>query len=282
MTVRIVTDSTSDLTQEITNELGITVVPLYVRFGDEVYIDGVDLTTDEFYRKLSRDKILPSTAAPAAAAFTQVFDELTKGTDEVVAIILSSKYSATYDAAVLGREISQDASRITVIDSQAAVSKLGLVVITAAKAAQTGASRDIIVRATHDAMNRVDMRMAFDTLEYLARGGRVGTAQAFLGSMLKVNPIITIKNGYTEAVTRTRSRGKAIDNMVEFAMSFSRIDELAVEDATTPEEADLLVERLSTIYPRDRIYRTKVSPVVGTHVGPHVLVVSVLGKRDEL
>jgi DegV family protein with EDD domain len=276
MTVKIVTDSTSDLTPEIAGELGITVVPLYVHFGTESYRDGVDLTTEDFYQKLTQSKILPTTSTSSPGTFAEVYDRLAEETDEILAIIISSKYSATYQAAVEGKELRKSKSRLEIIDSLWAVMGLGLIVISAAKAAQAGASLDEVIDIAKSSMRRVDMRMAFDTLEYLRRGGRIGTAQAFLGSMLKVNPIITIKDGYTEAVTRTRSRDRAIDYLCDFAMSFSHIEEMAIEHATTPDEAEMLVERLSSKLPRERIYRAKVSPVVGTHVGPHVLAVSVL------
>jgi len=280
MTVKIVTDSTSDLTPEIAGELGITVVPLYVHFGTEAYRDGIDLTTEDFYRKLVQSKTLPTTSTPAPGTFAKVFDRLAEETDEILAIVISSKYSATYEAAVEGKELRKSKARLEIIDSLWATMGLGLIAISAAKAAQAGASFNEVIDVARSSMRRVDMRMAFDTLEYLKRGGRIGTAQAFLGSMLKVNPIITIKDGYTEAVARTRCRAKAIDYLCDFAMSFSHIEEMAVEDAGTPDEAEMMVERLSTKFPRERIYRTKVSPVVGTHVGPHVLAVSVLGDKD--
>jgi len=276
MTVKIVTDSTSDLTPEIAGELGITVVPLYVHFGTEAYRDGVDLTTDDFYRKLVQSKTLSTTATPAPRTFAEVYDRLAEETDEILAIFISSKLSATYEAAVEGKELRKSEPRLEIIDSLWATMGLGLIVISAAKAAQAGASLDEVIDVARSSMRRVDFRMAFDTLEYLQRGGRIGTAQAFLGSMLKVNPILTIKDGYTEAVARTRSRAKAIDYLCDFAMSFSHIEEMAIEDATTPDEAEMLVERLSTKFPKERIYQAKVSPVVGTHVGPHVLAVSVL------
>ena len=280
MTVKIVTDSTSDLTPEIAGELGITVVPLYVHFGTEAYRDGIDLTTEDFYRKLVQSKTLPTTSTPAPGTFAKVFDRLAEETDEILAIVISSKYSATYEAAVEGKELRKSKSRLEIIDSLWATMGLGLIAISAAKAAQAGASFNEVIDVARSSMRRVDMRMAFDTLEYLKRGGRIGTAQAFLGSMLKVNPIITIKDGYTEAVARTRCRAKAIDYLCDFAMSFSHIEEMAIEDAGTPDEAEMMVERLSTKFPKERIYRTKVSPVVGTHVGPHVLAVSVLGDKD--
>lgn len=279
MTVKIITDSTSDLTTDMAREFGITVIPLYVHFGNEIYRDGVDLTTEEFYKKLVQSKVLPATSAAAPGTFAETYDRLGEETDEILAIILSSKYSAAYEAAVQGKELRKGKARVEVIDSMLSVGALGLVVISAAKAAQAGAGLNEVIDVARSSMRRVDVRMAFDTLEYLKRGGRIGTAQAFLGSILKVNPILAIKDGNTEAVTRARSRAKSMDYLCEFALSFPHIEEMLVEDATTPDEAEMLVERLSARFPKERIYRTKVSPVVGTHVGPHVLGVSVLPKR---
>jgi DegV family protein with EDD domain len=120
--------------------------------------------------------------------------------------------------------------------------------------------------------------MAFDTLEYLKKGGRIGTAAAFFGSVLKINPILGLKDGLTDGVARVRCRAKAIDYLFNYAASFPAIDELAVEDATTPEETEQLIQRLGTIYPIEKIYHLKVSPVIGSHVGPHVLGIGVLPK----
>ena len=155
----------------------------------------------------------------------------------------------------------------------------GLIVIAAAKAAKTGASLDEVVQLTKRNIPRAEIRMAFDTLEYLKRGGRIGRAQALLGSMLRINPVLGIKDGEAYPFARERSRGRAMDYLYQFAMSFSKIDEMAVEDATTPQDADKLVEHLSTKFPKERIYRSKVSPVVGAHVGPRVLSIAVLGDR---
>jgi len=279
MAVKIVTDSTSDLTPEIAGELGIAVVPLYVHFGPEVYRDGVDLTTQDFYRKLAQNKELPTTAAPSPGDFVRFYDELAEETDEILTITISSKLSATYDAAVGGKELRKSKARLEIIDSLSAITGLGLITISAAKAAQAGANLDEVIDIARGCMRRVDFRMAFDTLEYLKRGGRIGTAQAFLGSALKLNPILTIRDGATEGLTRVRSRAKAMDYLCEFAASFPRIEEMAIEDATTPDEAETLVERLGTSFAKERIYRTKVSPVIGTHVGPHVLAVGILPRQ---
>jgi DegV family protein with EDD domain len=282
MAVKIVTDSTSDLTPEIASGLGITVVPLNVHFstdiGTETYRDGVDLKAEDFYRRLEQNKTLPTTSAPAPGIFAAVYDKLAQETDEILAITISSKLSATYKAALDAKELMQSKARLEIIDSMSAMVGLGLIVISAAKAAKAGAGLDEVIDVVRSSMGRVDFRLAFDTLEYLRKGGRIGKAQAFLGSALKVNPILTIKDGLTEGVTRVRCRAKAVDHLCDFAMSFPDIEEVAIEDATTPDEANILAERLGSRFPSERIYWMKVGPVIGTHVGPHVLGVGVLPK----
>lgn len=280
MTVKIVTDSTSDLTPEMAGKLGITVVPLYIHFGEETYRDGVDLSTDDFYRKLVESKTLPTTSTTSPATFADVYDKLAQEADEILVLPLSTKYSKTYEVAIQARDLKKSKARVEVIDSTFAIMGLGLLCIAAVKAAREGANLDEVISLTRHNMQRVDVRMAFDTLEYLKRGGRIGNAQAFMGSMLKINPILTIKEGITEPIARTRSRAKAIEHLYNFALSFSNIEEMAIEDATTPDEAEALAERLNARFPKDRIFRSKVSPVVGTHVGPHVLAVAVLGDKD--
>jgi DegV family protein with EDD domain len=280
MVVKIVTDSTSDLTPEIANELGITVVPLNVHFitdiGTETYRDGIDLQTEDFYRRLAQNKTLPTTSAPAPGIFAAIYDKLSKETDEILVITISSKLSATHKAAADGKELMKSKARLEIVDSLSAMVGLGLIAISAAKAAKAGASLGEVIDVVRSSMGRVDFRLAFDTLEYLKKGGRIGTAQAFLGSALKVNPILTIKNGLTEGVTRVRSRVKAVDYLGDFVMGFPDIEELAIEDATTPAEAEILAMRLGSKFPRERIHWMKVGPVIGTHVGPHVLGVGVL------
>jgi len=280
MTVKIVTDSVSDLPPEVANELGITVVPLNVLFGTESFRDGIDLTSEQFYEKLMHSKILPTTAVPPLGTFAEAYDKLAEETDEILAIILSSKLSALYEVALQGIELMKRKCRVEVIDSQCAVMAQGMIAIAAARAANAGASLDEVVKLTRRNIPRADMRAAFDTLEYLKRGGRIGRAQAFLGSVLKMNPIIGIKDGEVFPFGRERSRAKAIDYLYNFAMSFPHIEEMAVEDAACPSDAELLVERLSAKFPKERIYRSKTTPVIGTHTGPGLLLVAILGDRE--
>ena len=136
-----------------------------------------------------------------------------------------------------------------------------------------------LMELVHRNIPRVDMRAAFDTLEYLRRGGRIGAAQALLGAALKINPIITLKNGLVEPAGRTRSRKKAVEHLYQFAAGYKNIEEMAVEEAACSEDADLLVEKLGNLFPRERIYRTKTTPVIGAHTGPGLLLVAVMGDK---
>ena len=279
MPVKVVTDSVADLPPQVVEELGITVIPLNVRFGEEVYRDGIDLTSEQFYDRLVHSKILPVTSVPTPATFAEAYDKLAEETDEILAIELSAKLSGTYEVALQSIGLMKRKCRVEVIDSRWAVMAQGFLVIAAVRAAQAGASLDEVVDVVRRNISRVDMRAAFDTLEYLKRGGRIGRAQALLGSMLKVNPIITLKDGVVEPAGRTRSRSKAIDHLYEFATGYSHIEEMAVEDAACPADAELLVERLSSKFPKERIYRSKTTPVIGTHTGPGLLLLAVMGDR---
>ena len=279
MPVKVVTDSVSDLPPQVVKELGITVIPLIVRFGENLYRDGIDLTNEQFYQRLTTGKILPVTSVPSPATFATAYDKLAEETDQILAIIVSSKLSGTYEVALQSIGLMKRKCRVEVVDSGWAVMAQGFLVMAAARAAQAGAKLGEVVNIVRANMHRVDMRAAFDTLEYLRRGGRIGAAQAFLGSALRIHPIITMKNGVVEPAGRARSRIKAIDHLYQFATSYSHIDELAVENAACPADADLLVERFSARFPEKRIYRTNTTPVIGTHTGPGLLLVAVMGDK---
>ena len=281
MAVRIVTDSLSDITGDLTEELGIDVVPLYVRFGEKVYRDRVEMTTDEFYRKLVQDVTLPTTTQPPPGDFFNVFNKLAKETDEILVIVVSSKLSGTYQSALQAKNLMESKCRIEIIDSLTVAMGLGLVVISAAKKAQAGASLDELVDSVHKAMSRSHLIMFFDTLKYLAKGGRIGKAQGFLGSMLSVKPILTVKDGEMAPLTRVRSRAAGMEYLSKFVAGFSGIEKLAVEYATTPDDADSLIGRLSSVFPKERIFRSVISPVLGTYAGPDAIAVSVLEAESE-
>ena len=274
--VKIVTDSCSGINPKLAEKLGITVVPLFVNFGDETYRDSLDLSTDEFYQKLVQSKTSPTTSTVTPEFFAEFFSKLAEETNEILTITLSKFYSATYESALQGKALVTKDCHIEVIDSQLIVGGQMLLAISAAQMAQSGANLDQIVDLVRKAIPRVHARMSFDTLEYLRRGGRIGKAQAFLGSLLKVHPVLGIKDGETVPIARPRNRAQAIDFLVNFVKGFSNIEAMVIEDATTPDELEILAERLKDIVPPERFYRSKIGPVVGTHVGPHVLAVSIL------
>jgi DegV family protein with EDD domain len=279
MTVEIVTDSIADLPVDLVQEFKISVVPLIINFGEESYRDGVDMTADQFYVRLKTSRNFPTTAAPPPQAFADVYDDLAASREEIVVITLSAQFSGTYNAALQGKALMKKKCRVEVIDSQSATMAQGLIVLKAAQAARAGATMKEIREIVEHNIPRAEILAAFDTLEYLKRGGRIGAAKAYLGSMLNVNPLITLQEGVVKPAGRTRSRSKAIDKLFSFAAGYSRIEELAVENTACPEEAEALIDRLDELFPKDRIYRSKMTPVIGTHTGPGMLLVAILGDR---
>ncbi len=276
MAVKIITDSTSDITSDLAGKLGITVVPLTVSFGHESFLDRVDITTDEFYRRLTSENIFPTTTQPAPGAFADIYNKLVEETNEILVIVISSKLSGTYQSATNAKNMVSKKCRIEVIDSTKVAMGFGLLVIAAAQAAQGGANLDEAINIVNKRIPRSHSVFYFETLKYLAKGGRIGKAQGLLGSMLSIKPILTIKDGEMAPLTRVRSKAAGMDYIYNFVTGFPNIEELAVEHCTTPDDADGLVKRLSSLSPKERIYRSTVSPVLGTYAGPNALAVSVL------
>lgn len=281
MPVKIVTDSTADIPPEVAADLGIRMIPLYIHFGNDVYRDGIDLSPEDFYRKLVSNKSLPTTSTVAPIEFAQVCDELSEETDEILAIVLSSKLSATYDVALQGRELMKDKKcRVEVLDSQLLCMALGLVVIGAARKAREGMNLTDLLQFAKGLCSRVHVRMTFDTLEYVRKGGRIGAAEAFMGRMLDVKPILTLKDGMAMPLVRRRTRAKAIEYLRKFAAGFKSVTDMAVQYTTTPEEALKLIEDLDAVYPKERVYLSVIGSVMGTHFGPGALGIAVVESED--
>jgi DegV family protein with EDD domain len=274
--IKIVTDSGSDLPPRIVEELGITVIPLNVHFGTETYKDGVDLTADEFYRKLENGATLPKTSAPGAGLFAEVFDKLAEETHEILAVFISRKISATHDAALQGIRLMKKKCQVEVIDSTLAIMGQGLLVIEAAKQALAGVSISEIIDTVVRSIPHVHIRATLDTLKYVVRGGRIGKAQALLATMLRINPILGIKDGEAAPYARVRSRAKAIEWLYQFATSFHKVKALAVEYGINMAEATALAKRIATALPKVSLYISNVNPVIGTHAGPGILGVTVM------
>jgi len=274
---KVVTDSTSDLPAEVVRDLGITVVPAQIQFGDKVYQDGIDLFTDEFYSKLQISSVLPRTSAPSPGSFNEVYSKLAQEAEAIISIHVAAKLSATYDAARLG---SADLKcPISIVDSETASMACGLLVILAARAAREGASFSEIDALVRTAVPRTITFGVFGTLEYLYRGGRIGRAQAFLGSILKLNPILAIRAGEILPIARVRTRPKAIERLCEILRDSGVPQEMAVMGTTEPEEAEALAQQLAPIFPPERMYRASIGPAVGTYVGPRAVGVSVIWKE---
>lgn len=274
--VKIVTDSLSDITSDVAQGLGITIVPLTVLFGHEAYLDRVTITTDEFYRRLINGSVWPTTTQPTPKAYADVYDKLAAETDEILVITISSKMSGTYQSATGAKSLATKNARVEVIDSQTVAMGLGLIVLEAARRAQAGAKLDELVDFVKKAMLRSHLLIYFDTLKYLAKGGRIGKASGLLGSLLSVKPLLTVRDGEITPMTRVRSLAAGMDHIYNSVTAFSSIDALAVEHTTNPAEAEKMTERLSAIYPKEKIIRSTVSPVIGVYAGPGALAVTVL------
>ncbi|MGB8706438.1 MAG: DegV family protein [Dehalococcoidia bacterium] len=274
--VTLVTDSVSDIPPDVVKKLEITVIPLHVQFGNETYKDRVDLSSEEFYQKLEHSSKLPSTAAPSPGIFAEVFDNLATKYSQILAVFVSRKLSATYDAALQGIKLMKRKCQVEVVDSTLGIMGQGLLVMEAAKRAMSGANLSELIGTISETIPRIHVRVTLDTLDYLARGGRIGKVQAFLGSMLKMNPILGIKDGVAFPSARVRSRAKATEWLFEFASKFSKVKALAVEYGTNVAEAKAFAKRMASVFPKASIYISNVSPVVGTHTGPNPLSLTVL------
>jgi DegV family protein with EDD domain len=269
MAVHIVTDSTSDISKELAEEHGITIIPLTIAFGSESYRDGIDLSADEFYARLQTTKALPTTSQPPPALFQHAYEHLTSRGD-VVSIHVSHKLSGTIETArAAAREVAPD--KISVVDSTSVSMGLGMCAIAAARVAKAGGTREACVAAAESVAGRLRIAVAFETLEYLRRGGRIGRATAFLGGLLRLKPILTVKDGETFPVTRVRSRAKALDELFALCAVDKRIDEIAIMHTTTPEDAAALAERARAARPGVHIHVGRFGPVLGVHGGPGML-----------
>jgi DegV family protein with EDD domain len=272
-----VTDSLSDLTSELIGNLAITLVPLTVLFGHETYLDRVTISTDEFYHRLVHGDIWPASTQPSPQDFANTYEKLAETTNEILVIILSSKLSGTYQSAMAGKNLMKARKcHIEVIDSQTVAGGLGLVVLAAAKEAQNGANLDKLVEFTRKALKRSHFIVYFDTLKYLAKGGRIGKAQGLLGSVLPIKPILNVKDGEMSPVTRVRSIAAGITYLNNYMNSFKNIEAVSIEHTTVIESADELARIFGSTHPKIPILRSTVSPVLGVYGGPNALAVTIL------
>lgn len=277
MSVRIVTDSTSDIPPHVAQELGIAIVPLSVIFGEESYKEGKEISHDLFYERLGHAKDLPTTSAPSVGDFVETYRKVLDDTDEIVSIHLSSKLSATYSNAVQAAAILADeGAKVEVIDSQ--IISLGMFFLcqAASRAAKDGATSDEIRKLVDSMIPRISVYVALDTLEYVRRGGRIGRARAFLGTVLRVKPILSFEGGEVHPEERVRTRSLAMDRMFQIATAVPNIEEIGVAYSTNAEEAEQMKRRLEEALEGVPVYITRLGPVIGVHGGPGVLGIGIL------
>jgi DegV family protein with EDD domain len=271
MAIKIVTDSTADLPPGAAEELGITVVPLYVRFGDDVLRDRVDISEDQFYHRLTHDPVHPGTTQPTPEDFAEVYRRLAQEGDGIVSVHLSGKLSGTYNSALQARDIVGDGCPIAVIDSQWTSIALGMLAMEAAGLAAQGGTVQQIVDGVNDSIPRIHLRGMFDTLKYLYLGGRIGKGKALMGSMLNVKPLLALQDGEMLPVGRARTRSRGIEKLHDFVEGASDIQDLIVVHSTTPDDAEALADRCGSFFPRERIVIARLGAVLGVHTGPGTL-----------
>ncbi len=274
MTIKIVTDSTSDLPPQLAEELGITVVPVYVQFGSKVYRDRVDISEDEFYQRLQSDPIHPTTEPPTPQDFAAVYEKLSQEADGIISIHLSSKLSATSNSALLAKDLVETECPIEVVDSQLVTMGLGLLAMSANTLTKSGKSLPQVVEEVKQVIPSIHLLGFLDTLKYLALGGRIGKAKALLGSVLVVKPMLTMKDGELESAGQVRSRANGMDRLLDFVKNARDIQDLAIVYSTTPDEAQTLAERMDPIFTKERTKLTRLGPALGVHGGPGILFVA--------
>jgi DegV family protein with EDD domain len=278
MAVKIVTDSSADLPDQLVEELGIAVVPLYVRFGEEVYRDRVNITEEQFYQRLENDPVHPTTVQPGPQDFLEVYQKLAPEADGIVSIHISSKLSGTCNSALMAKDMMEGGCPVEVVDSNAVTMGLGLIVIAAAQMAKAGESMDKIAEEVKKAIPQIHLLAMFDTLKYLLLGGRIGKAKALLGSILNVKPIVSLKDGEVVPAGQARNRAKGMDRLFDFVKSAADIQDLAVVYNTMPDEAQTLAERIGSVFDKEKIVIARVGPALGVHMGPGMLIVAFRGK----
>lgn len=271
--VRIVTDSTSDLPAELARDLGITVVPAYVHFGSQSYRDGVDITPEQIYQRMLSGSVHPTTSSPAPGDFTDAYSRLSQETSEIVCITVTSKQSAVYEAAVTGRQSFRGKSRVEVIDSHSVTMGLGLMAILAAKEAQSGKAIDEVVEVVRSAIPRTHGMAMLETFKYALKGGRLGKGGGLLGSLVKVKPMLEIKEGWIRLCGVTRTRSIGMERLCEYAAKHLPIEDVAVVHSNAIREAESLAEQIRSISPQSRPVIAKLGSALGVHGGPQALVV---------
>ncbi len=271
--VKVITDSASDLPDGILSGNDIAMVSLAIRFGNRDYIDRVDLPTEEFWKMIRSSTELPQTAAPSPGAFGSAFDEAFEaGYAGVLCITMSASMSATYQSAISAAKEHPNGTNIMVVDSQLVSMAEGLLVMRAAEAAATGTSLPELYESISAARERFGLYGLIGSLDHLRRGGRIGGAQAFLGSMLSIKPIVEVREGRVEPESRQRTRGRAIEHMIAKTADHGPLARVVIVNGDSG-DATVLEEKTSTLDCASETYSVILGAVVGTHTGPDTVAI---------
>lgn len=265
--IRVVTDSTSDILPDEAEHLGIDVVPLTVRFGDEQFRDGVDLGPDAFYRKLTTTTVQPSTSQPTPEQFAEVYRRHVSAGDSVISVHISAKLSGTLQSASLAaQEFPRGAVRV--VDSMTVSAGMQFLVRGALGDITSGSVIDEVEQRLTSRRDRVGVYVLLDTLTYLQRGGRIGRAQSFLGGILNVKPLLCVRDGEVHPEARVRSRQQGVAKILEIAAAERPLEGLAAFHCGAPDLLTLIEPRLRADHPGVRLFSGQLGAVVGTYSGP--------------
>jgi DegV family protein with EDD domain len=277
--IRVVTDSASALPDEIAERLNVDVVSLTIRFGDEEFIDRVNLTPEAFWAMCKSSKTLPETSAPSAGAFQEAYERAkADGYDGVLALTLSSLLSASNQAAALAAEAVKDVIDVRVVDTLSVSMGQGLIVIEVAELAATGAGLDELVARTEAVMTNSGVVATIDTLEHLIKGGRIGGAKALLGQVLSIKPLVELKAGVVAEAGRQRTRAKALAAVANVARSHAPLRRLSlIQGACSAADIATLQSLIKDIEVEFPVIVTDIGPVVGTHGGPGIIGLTWIG-----
>jgi DegV family protein with EDD domain len=268
--VAVVTDSTADLPPELAASRSITVVPLTLNFDGQSLLDGVDITPEDFYRRLPGATTHPTTSQPSPGRFAEAYSALLADHDNVISIHISEKLSGTYASALQAAEIT-DPKRVRVVDSQLASMSLGLIALTASAMASNGADVEAIESKVLNMRPHVQTYFSVATLEFLRRGGRIGRAGALLGSVLQVKPVLCIRDGQVTPLERVRTFERALNRIVELTREVDRGHGVCVivGHADAQSDAERIGRELEPI--AETLMIQPLGPVVGAHAGPGVV-----------
>ena len=281
MNVQVITDSTADMPEGMAEEFGIRVVPIYLRFGEKTYRDGVDISKNEFYATLATSPHHPASSQPNPEDFTSVFKEYCGDKDGIVSIHISSKISGTYNSANIAKKSLESQCPIEIIDSGFNSAGLGLVVMAAARAAQVGANQTEVVNEAKKAVKDVRMFGIFETMKYLARSGRVNKTIAAASSVLHVMPLLTFHEGEIVRAGLVRSVSKGADRIYDFVKNNTPIKELMIVHSQVVDQAKQLKHRLGEFIQEEKIAIAELGAGLGVHGGPGVLLVAVCRSDSE-